>query len=164
MKRYIGIICLLLVLTLSICGCNSDNGVINNGGGDIQVNSSEVSEKNTIVGVPIILKSNPGFLIGNIVIDYDTDNFLFVEGISSKMFTQCSVTEDAGRIMCMVQTAPTDLKDVTETGTVVTLNFKLKENAKKGTYPITVSSSSQFANSEEKWVTCEFEESKITIN
>lgn len=164
MKKYVGLFLAIVLLAFAVCGCGNDNeGVVDNGNGQIDVSSDLVDSQNTIVSVPIILKTNPGFLVGNIIVEYDTDNFIFVEAKNSGMFAQCETNEAGGKITCMVQTAQTDLNDVNKTGTIVTLDFKIKENAKKGTYPIKVSEQSQFADSSEKWVTCEFEESKITV-
>ncbi len=103
-----------------------------------------VSNASAVAGqtfsVPVVISNNPGIVMMALTVDYDSSALELVGvtdgGILGTPMHSANFTADP-YILCWSN--PTISQDITANGTIATLNFKVKDGAAEGTYPITVS-------------------------
>lgn len=102
------------------------------------------------VKLPLSITKNHGLWAGLLKVKYDTAGLEFVSCANGAVFDECEVEAGDGTVSIIVNMS--ELEDVKENGLVVTLNFKVKENAKKGDYNVQLNADTEFCdlNGEEK--------------
>lgn len=117
------------------------------------------------VEVPIILDKNPGIWGGQLIVDYDSDNFSFVSISSGGIFDFCEAndTGDSVAILAYKLSTKAELDNTKEDGVVATLKFKIKSSAKNGNHKISVNSSTNFCNAKEEIVEIAFVDGSIKV-
>lgn len=175
MKRRI--IALFMVLTLmfafSGCGKSASDKKIKTTVKDITASAGD------IISVPVVLAENPGMIAAQPTIIYDGDMFEFMNYTNGNIFDECTAEstvveeEDIVKAVLFREDLSADTK---ATGTVVSLRFKVKDTAKKGTYTFKVAKSataeatneevkklSVYVNSNEQYVDPTIQLPKITV-
>lgn len=102
----------------------------------LQIESQKVIPGNEI-SIPITIDKNHGFFNGQIILEYDSGALEFISCENGEVFDECTAYRPNGEdsiIIVVEQTAKLENTEVD--GVVAMLNFKVRESAKKGTYPI----------------------------
>lgn len=114
-----------------------------------------------IVDVPIKVTKNPGMGAGEFVFEYDSNVFEFVDYEEGNILDEYDVNATGGKVKCII--SHSKLEDVSKTGTLIVLQFKVKSGAKKGDYTVKYSKESQVANFDEQYVEPAVADGKITV-
>ena len=96
------------------------------------------------VKIPIIVKKNHGLWGGQIKINYNANVLDFISCANGDVFDECEVNDTDGSVNLLVNQS--ELNDSKNNGTIATLNFKIKETAKKGNCEIVFDQSSNFCD------------------
>ncbi len=117
------------------------------------------------VEVPIIIDKNPGIWGGQIIIDYDSDNFSYVSISNGDVFDYCESNDTGDSVVIVANTLLTQakLENTYEDGVVATLKFKIKSSAKKGDYNISVNTATNFCNNKEEIIEVAFVDGIIKV-
>ncbi len=138
---------------------NPENNIIE---GEKTEISADKKDTETIITVPIKLSNNTGVGGAQLFFTYDTDALVYVDYGKGDIFDEHMIEESKGGIACISSTSQN--KDIVKDGTLLTLSFKVKENAKPGEYEIKIDKSkTKFASFEEKYVKPTLSTGKITI-
>lgn len=119
------------------------------------------AEQGKTVSVPIKLNENPGIVAGKLVFEYDSEAFSYNGCDNGDILEDCEDNASDGKISIIV--IGDEIKDTAANGTLVTLNFTIKDNAAKGNYEIKVSDETMLCNAEEKIVVPEISNGIITV-
>lgn len=119
------------------------------------------AEQGKTVSVPIKLDENPGIVAGKLVFEYDSAAFSYNGCDNGDILEDCEDNASDGKISIIV--IGNEMKDTAANGTLVTLNFTIKDNAAKGSYEIKVSDETMLCNAEEKIVAPEISNGIITV-
>ena len=106
-----------------------------------------------IVSVPIKVTKNPGSVVALLEFSYDTDNLSLIDFENGEIFdgVTASTVDNTAKFILMNDSIE---ENDTGTGTVLNLIFRVKDDAKAGTYEIKYNTSSaQWANIDEEFVT-----------
>jgi len=131
----------------------------------VKLTASTVSaERENIVSVAISLNNNPGIWGIKLKVGYDHSALTLSSVSNGNIFTDDEVTlpETLTKEQFVYYACSDELKDITANGTVVTLKFKVSENAVFTTYPITVSLT-QAVNVSGKNVNMDTQNGAITV-
>lgn len=128
--------------------------------GNVGIGSAEGKASDT-VKVPISLNKNPGIFAGQYYFEYDSSVLEYVGYEEGDLFDEYSVNQTDGVINFIINAK--ELADVTDNGTLVILEFKIKDDAKAGDYAITLGEKTLICNLDEQTVVPEIEEGKITV-
>ncbi len=126
--------------------------------------STVSAERGSIVSVAIALNSNPGVWGIKFKVGYDYSALTLASVTNGNIFADDDVTlpETLTKEQFVYYACSNELKDITTNGTVVTLKFKVSENAPFSTYPITVSLT-QAINVAGKNVNVDIQNGSITV-
>ena len=124
-----------------------------------KVPTAQIGEE---ISIPLELKTNPGIAAGDITVEYDTDNLVFVSAKGNEKFEVDSTVQDNGKVRCILVFSGA-AENSKMTGELLNLKFRVKDTAEPGEYTLKVGNDSKFANIDEKWVECKFKESKFEI-
>jgi hypothetical protein len=113
------------------------------------------------VKVPITFSKNPGVFAGQYYFEYDASALEYVGYEEGDLFEEYGANAKDGVVNFVINAK--DLKDVTKNGTLVTLEFKIKADAKPGDYAITLGKETLICNLDEQTVSPEIKEGKITV-
>lgn len=150
---------------------SSDKGDGNKGGtpsdstpvvdkGNVTIGDFE-GKTGDVIDVPIKLSENPGILAGMFIFEFDAKAIEYVSYEKGDIFDEYDVNGEAGKVSCIISSS--QLKDSTKNGTLITLQFKVKDGAAKGDYTIKYSSESQISNLNEEWIKPQISDGKITV-
>lgn len=129
--------------------------------------NSAVENDNTlasdVIKVPVNITKNPGVMAGMVVIEYDASVMTCVGYDNTDDIMQLLIEPQysAGKVTAILE-APA-IEDTNETGTLITLLFKAKKDAKAGSYEIKISDSTEFSNYNEQLVEPTLVAEKVTI-
>lgn len=124
--------------------------------------SADKNDTETIITVPIKVSNNPGFCASQLYLTYDTDALVYVDYGKGDIFDEHMVEESKGGIACM--SYPSQFRDIDKDGTLLTLSFKVKKNAKAGEYEIKIDKTkTKLANMNEQYIKATLSTGKITI-
>ncbi|MBE6727824.1 MAG: hypothetical protein E7562_04160 [Ruminococcaceae bacterium] len=112
-------------------------------GGKIETEDVK-SNAGSNVTVEVKLNKNPGFNACQLFLEYDKNVMTLVGGENGNILDQFERNGD--RIVIY----DSDNKDNTKNGTLLTLEFAIKEDAANGEYPIKLGKDTMFANIDEK--------------
>lgn len=117
------------------------------------------------VEVPIIIDKNPGIWGGQIIIDYDSDNFSFVTISNGEIFDYFESNDTGESVVILANTLSTQakLENTNKDGVVAIINFKIKSSAKKGDHNISVSTATNFCNAKEEIVEIAYVDGTIKV-
>ena len=127
------------------------------------------------IEIPVEIKNNPGTWGGQIIIDFDSTDLIFVSADIGTAYETCAVNlaDEKGNMDSVVIIAEhkinyEDNKSVLvnsyENGNVVMLKFMIKANALKGEHKITINSETNFCDANANLVeNFEFENGTITV-
>ncbi|MBQ8266969.1 MAG: hypothetical protein IJZ21_01105 [Clostridia bacterium] len=104
---------------------------------------------------------NHGIWGGQIKINYDATAISFVSCANGDVFDECEVNGTDGSVNLVVNQS--DLEDSNVNGTIATLNFKIKENAKKGDYKIEFDQITNFCDEDSEIIEPILESGVITV-
>ena len=90
------------------------------------------------------ISKNHGIWGGQIKINYDATAISFVSCANGNVFDECEVNDVDGSVNLLLNQL--ELKSSDINGIIATLNFKIKENAKKGDYKIEFDKSTNFCD------------------
>ena len=161
-KLILIIVSALLALALLTIGTIKVMNYIKNYVGDTTVYfENQTALSGDTVKLPLSITKNHGLWAGLLKIEYDTAGLEFASCANGAVFDECEVEAGKGTVSIIVNMS--ELQDVKENGLVVTLNFKVKENAKKGNYNIELNADTEFCdvNGEPKEVV--LEKGSITV-
>lgn len=114
------------------------------------------------VKIPFSINKNHGIWGGEIQINYDADALEFVSCANGSVFDECQANSNEGFVKLIVNQSGEF--DVSKTnGLIATLNFKIKENAKKGDYNIEFDEITNFCDKDTQIIEVVFENGKITV-
>ena len=139
---------------------NSESGTTVVERGNIKTPDIKTSA-DEIVKIPVKLNSNPGVWGCQFNFDYDTDVFEYVDYENGNIFDECDVNVKDGVIRSITNLS--GLENTNKNGTVITINLKVKSDAKKGTYKLKLRDDSQVVNIEEQVVSPKIEIGSITV-
>lgn len=183
-----GVVALALIITAAVVVIKRIN--INSPDGDSPTTSSSVSDKDgdgtasgngsdtvvekgnvtvgeykgsagDIIDVPIKLSENPGILAGMFIFEYDNSALEYVDYKEGNILDEYDVKADNGKISCIISASGID--DKTSDGTVIILQFKVKEGTAAGEYTVKYSKDSQISNFDEEWIKPNISDGKITV-
>lgn len=184
-----GVVALALIITAAVLLIKRIN--INSPDGDSPTTSSSVSDKDgvgtasgdngsdtvvekgnvtvgeykgsagDIIDVPIKLSENPGVLAGMFIFEYDDSALEYVDYKEGNILDEYDVKADNGKISCIISASGID--DKTSDGTVIILQFKIKEGTAPGEYTVKYSKDSQISNFDEEWIKPNISDGKITV-
>ena len=115
-----------------------------------------------VIDVPIKLSENPGILAGMFIFEYDSKALEYVDYEQGDILDEYEVNATAGKVACVISSSA--LEDSKKNGTIITLQFKVKDGAAKGDYIIKYSDESQISNLNEEWIKPQISDGKITVN
>lgn len=126
--------------------------------------STVSAERGSLVSVAIALNGNPGIWGIKFKVGYDHSALTLSSVSNGNVFANDDVTlpEALAKEQFVYYACSDELKDITANGTVVTLKFKVSENAAFSTYPITVSLT-QAINVDRKNVNMDIQNGAITV-
>lgn len=104
---------------------------------------------------------NHGIWGGQIKINYDATAISFVSCANGSVFDECEINSNDGSVNLVVNQS--DLEDSKANGTIATLNFKIKENAKKGDYKIEFDEITNFCDANSEIIEPILENGVITV-
>lgn len=114
------------------------------------------------VEVPIKMGENPGFYAGQFYFKYDTSALTFDGYDAGDVLDGYTVEEtESGTVGCILECNGT--ADTTKTGTLITLKFKIKDGAKPGDYPISLTDKTMLANYDSVVVVPKISTGKVTV-
>ena len=125
-------------------------------GGSVSLGTAK-AEKGDTIEVPIKLEDNPGVFACQIAFDYDEKALEFVDYEDGDIFDNWMISGSK------LVGDTSSLKDVTKDGTLLVLQFKVRDGAAKGDYTIKLTEESVFANYNEQFVCPKIGEGKITV-
>lgn len=152
--------------SVSYLGDNGkDNGSTQNGAdvvkkGSVKIPAIKTTNDETIK-VPVKIDKNPGIWGCQLNFDYDTSIFEYVDYKNGNLFEECDVNADNGLIRSLA--TKTDLENTKKNGTIITFEFKIKEDAPKGTYELKLRDDSQMVNIEEQIISPRIDVGKIIV-
>lgn len=114
-----------------------------------------------VIDVPIKLSENPGILAGMFIFEYDSKALEYVDYEQGDILDEYEVNATAGKVACVISSSA--LEDSKKNGTIITLQFKVKDGAAKGDYIIKYSDESQISNLNEEWIKPQISDGKITV-
>lgn len=116
-----------------------------------------------IIKVPVNIIKNPGVMAGKVVIEYDASVMTCVGYDNNDDVMQLLIEPQysAGKVTAILE-AP-QIEDTNKTGTLITLLFKAKKDAKAGSYELKISDSTEFSNYNEQLVEPTIVAEKVTI-
>lgn len=129
-------------------------------GGQVKLPSVKASAGKT-VSVPITLSQNPGVNAAQLFFEYDASVLTYDGCENGDIFDECLDNDTGGTVAVIIQSS--GIEDVTASGTLLTLNFTVKDSAAKGTYTIRVSDNSMFCNADEQIVVPGISEGTVTV-
>ncbi len=161
-KKLVLIIAVVLALVLLTFGTVKVVKYVKNYVGDTTIYfENQTALTGDTVKLPLSITKNHGLWAGLLKIKYDSSALEFVSCANGTVFDECEV--EAGKDIVSIIINMSELQDVKENGLVVTLNFKVKENAKKGSYNVECSTDTEFCdvNGEPKGIV--LEKGSITV-
>lgn len=96
------------------------------------------------VKLPFSIIKNHGIWGGQIIIKYDAAALEFVSCANGDVFDECEVNGTDGSVNLVVNQS--EMTNSKLNGIIATLNFRIKENAKKGNYTIDFSETTNFCD------------------
>lgn len=114
-----------------------------------------------VIDVPIKLSENPGILAGMFIFEYDSKALEYVDYEKGDILDEYEINATAGKVACVISSSA--LEDSKKNGTIITLQFKVKDGAAKGDYIIKYSDESQISNLNEEWIKPQIADGKITV-
>ena len=116
-----------------------------------------------IIKVPVKITKNPGVMAGMISFEYDASAISCVGYENDGEIMQLLIEPQyaAGKVTVIME-AP-GIEDTKETGTILTLLFKAKKDAKAGDYEIKIGDDTEFSNYNEQLVEPTIVAEKITV-
>ncbi len=142
-------------------GKNKNNDVVKPASGTAVIAIENVeAEAGKTVRVPITITDNPGFMGMLLQLQYDSDVLEYINIEQNGLFTDCDAS-DANGVVTLV-----DLEngDITGSGTLVYVNFKVKKGA-SGTSDLTLNiDENGVCNYEEKVIPCKAQNGVVTIS
>lgn len=137
LKRILTALCVSCILLTCFVGSMTVSAK-----GMAKLTASTVSaERGSIVSVAIALNDNPGIWGIKFKVGYDHSALTLASVSNGNIFTDDDVTlpETLNKEQFVYYACSDELKNITTNGTVVTLKFRVSENAALSSYPITVS-------------------------
>ena len=120
------------------------NNVIDENAPAITVESIEETKNGDTFDVNISLKNNPGIISMRLALAYDTSVMELTNVTDSGLLGDALHSEDySGDEYVLYWDNGTSKTNFTENGKIATLTFNVKDNAKSGNYPLTISYGSQ---------------------
>lgn len=113
------------------------------------------------VAVPIKLSENPGINAASLVFEYDTEIFTYEGCDNGDILDECEESEKDGKITIIVISS--GIEDIDKNGTLVTLNFTVKDNAEKGKYAVKLSDKTMIVNADEIIVAPKLSNGEIVV-
>ncbi|MBQ7726143.1 MAG: hypothetical protein IJT66_03260 [Clostridia bacterium] len=111
------------------------------------------------VRIPLTVSGNPGFMGAVLELTYDSDVLQYVGLEQSGIFTDCDASDEQGKLTLV----DLENKDVTENGTLVYVNFKVKAGS-SGTSAINLNiAKTGICNYEEQPLDCQAKSGTVTI-
>lgn len=160
LKRTLTALCVSCIILASFAGSTTVSAKVNT-----KLTASNVSaERGNTVSVAIALNGNPGIWGIKFKVAYDHSALTLSSVKNGNIFTNDDVTlpESLDKEQFVYYACSNELKNITTNGTVVTLKFKVSENAAYSKYPITVSLT-QAVNVSGKEVNVDTQDSTITV-
>ncbi len=160
LKRTLAALCVSCILL----ACFAANFTVSAKSSTILLASTVSAERGSIVSVTIALNGNPGVWGIKFKVEYDHSALTLASVTNGSIFADGDVTlpETLTKEQFVYVACSDELKDITTNGTVVTLKFKVSENAAYSTYPVTVSLT-QAVNLARKDVNMDTENGTITV-
>lgn len=135
---------------------------IKNNVGDTVISfESKTALTGDTVKIPIIIEKNHGLWGGQIKINYNANVLDFISCANGDVFDECEVNDTDGSINLLVNQS--EMNDSTINGTIATINFKIKETAKKGDCEIVFDQSSNFCDKNSDLIEPILENGIITV-
>lgn len=113
------------------------------------------------VKIPFSIIKNHGLWGGQVKINYDANVLEFVSCANGSVFDECEVNGAKGSVNLIVNESGLD--DSKANGTIATLNFKIKETAKKGDCKIEFDKTTTFCDNEGEIIEIKFTDGIITV-
>lgn len=116
-----------------------------------------------VIEVPVNMTKNPGVLAGMLTFEYDAESLTCVGYKNESEIMQVLIDPQyASGKVSIIMDAP-EMEDTTDTGTLITLLFKAKKDAKAGDYEIKLGADTQFSNYDEQLVEPTLDIEKVTV-
>ena len=161
-KLILIIVAALLAVVLATIGTIYGIKYIKNYVGDTVISlESKTALAGDTVKLPISIIKNHGIWGGQIIISYDANSLEFVSCANGEVFDECETNSNDGTLNLLVNQS--DIDDSNVNGIVATLNFKIVENAKKGSYKISFSGDSNFCDKNADIVELKLENGVVTV-
>ncbi len=128
--------------------------------GTLSVNDTEASQGETIE-VPVVISNNPGIAVIGFDVEYDRNAMTLTGFTEGTIFARSEMEGSVERYPFMF-TAYTGSGDKTETGTLITLQFKVADNATTGDYNVVVKNIESYNYNEDE-VIFDGVTSKVTV-
>ena len=113
------------------------------------------------VEVPINIKNNHGLWGGQLIIDYDSDNFSFISVETGNVLDECEVNDTGDSVVVLA--TQSKLSDSKKNGEIATIKFKIKVGADRGAYNLAINDDSNFCNVNEEIVDIKLVDGKIIV-
>ncbi len=113
------------------------------------------------VKIPIVIEKNHGLWGGQIKINYNANVLDFISCANGDVFDECEVNDTDGSVNLLVNQS--EMNNSKINGTIATLNFKIKETAKKGNSEIVFDQSSNFCDKNSDLIEPILENGIITV-
>ena len=151
MKKHIALIAFLILLVV-LTGCkkkiasmdvtSSDNAVTNNRYPSFAVETVNASKGDKDVVICVYLKDNPGFLTMAMNIQYDPSVMTLTKVLSGSDFGEYNFIGPKNKQSgCTASWFIPEIPENITDGTILELYFDIMEQAKSGSYPISISRS-----------------------
>ena len=128
--------------------------------GNVTIGEYE-GKKGDVIDVPIKMTKNPGILAGMFVFEYDDTALEYVDFEDGNILDEYEVNAKDGKVSCVISASGLENSD--KNGTLIVLQFKVKDGAKAGDYTIKYSADSQISNYDEQWIKPQISDGKITV-
>ena len=163
MKKILLIIiaAVLAVALISIATVNVVNYIKNYVGDTVVSFDNQTALTGDTVKIPFSIIKNHGLWGGQVKINYDADVLEFVSCANGSVFDECEINGTKGSVNLLVNESGLD--DSKTNGIIATLNFKIKETAKKGDSKIVFDQTTTFCDNEGEVVEIKFTDGIITV-
>lgn len=125
-------------------------------GGKLETEDVKVNAGGTVT-VPIKLDKNPGINACQLIFEYDTNALTLVGFENGDILDQC---ESNGNMVIIYDSG---IKDITKNGTLVTLEFAVKNSAAKGEYQVKLAADSMIVNADEAVVIADISLGSVVV-
>ena len=120
------------------------------------------TEKSQTVEVPVTVAANDGFVGAQLYFEFDASVLTYVGYSNGELLDECDVNLVNGQLRCIVINDDVT-KNVKDAGVLVTLKFKVNDDAAAGQYEVKLGKETMFADSTEKIITPEVTIAKIDV-